>query len=104
MNMETQNMLRTMPWAQTCVSMALLCATISPAPSFSQETLAQRRACTPDVLRLCSELIPNADEITICLRGKNAELSDACRMVFDAVMQPPSGVSEGPVARNRAAR
>jgi hypothetical protein len=36
-------------------------------------------ACTPDVLRLCSAFIPNADEITICLREKNAELSDACR-------------------------
>ena len=78
-NMENQNnwTLRTMSWARRCVSLVLLSATISPAPSFSQGTLAQRMACTPDVLRLCSEFIPNADEITICLTQKNADLSEA---------------------------
>jgi hypothetical protein len=106
MNMEKHNnwMLRPMPWTQRCVSLALLSATISPAPSFSQGTLAQRIACTPDVLRRCSEFIPNADEITICLKEKNAELSDACRMLFKAEMQQPPGVSGGTVARNRTAR
>jgi hypothetical protein len=106
MNMESQNnwMLRTMSRAQRCVSLALLSATISSAPSFSQGTLAQRMACTPDVLKLCSEFIPNADEIAICLRDRNAELSDACRMVFEAGMQQPPDVSGGAVARNRAAR
>jgi hypothetical protein len=106
MNMENQNnwMLRRMRWAQRFVSLALLSAMISPAPSFSQGTLAQRMACTPDVLRLCGEFIPNADEITICLREKNAELGDACRMVFEAGMQQLPDVSGGTVARNRAAR
>jgi len=47
-------------------------------------------ACTPDVLRLCSAFIPNADEITTCLREKNAELSDACRTAFEAVMNYPA--------------
>src|SRR3954463_16605666 len=32
------------------VSLALLAATASPAPSFAQGTLEQRLACTPDVL------------------------------------------------------
>jgi hypothetical protein len=106
MNMENHNnwMPRTMSWAQRCVSLVLLSATISPAPCFSQGTLAQRMACTPDVLRLCSEFIPNADEITICLREKNAELSDTCRMVFEAGMQQPPDASAGTVARNRTAR
>jgi hypothetical protein len=105
-NMENQNnwMLRSMLWAQKCVSLALLCATISAAPSFSQGTLAQRRACTLDVLRFCSEFISNADEITICLREKNAELSGACRVVFDAGMQQPPSVSAGTLGGNRSAR
>ena len=103
MNMENQNnlMLRTMPRVQTCVSLALLCATISPAPSFSHETLAHRRACTPDVLRLCSEFIPNADEITICLREKNAELSDACRTAFEAGMKRPPNAVDSTQSRKR---
>jgi hypothetical protein len=63
-----------MPLAQ-CVSLALLSATISPAASFSQGTLAQRLACTPDVLRLCSAFIPNADEITKLVSERGAPLS-----------------------------
>src|SRR6266496_6350470 len=94
MNMESRNRwmrLRLTSLTRWRVSLALLCATASPAPSFSQGTLEQRLACTPDVLRLCSAFIPNADEITICLREKNAELSDACRMALEAgLKQLPS--------------
>ena len=106
MKMESKNnrMLRPMPLARWCVSLALLSATVSPAPSFSQGTLEQRLACTPDVLRLCSAFIPNADQITTCLIGKNAELSDACRTVFEPVANQLPGVSDGTGARNRAAR
>jgi hypothetical protein len=45
MNMESQNkwmLLRPMPLAQWCVSLALLSATVSPAPYFSQGTPEQR--------------------------------------------------------------
>ena len=94
MNVESQNkwmILRLTSSVQWCVSLALPSATASPAPSFSQGTLAQRLACAPDVLRLCSAFVPNADEITICLRENNAELSDACRTAFEAGMkQPPN--------------
>src|SRR5260370_31339151 len=95
MNMESQNnwMLRPMPLAQWGVSLALLSATASPAPSFAQGTLEQRLACTPDALRLCNACIPNADEITICLREKNAELGDACRTAFEAGMSQPPNAS-----------
>jgi hypothetical protein len=107
MNMESQNkrmLLRPMPLAQWCVSLALLSATASPAPSFSQGTLAQRMACTPDALRLCSAFIPNADEITTCLREKNAELSDACRTAVEAGMKQLPGASESTGARKRTER
>jgi hypothetical protein len=97
MNMENQNnrMLRPMSLARLCVSLALLSATVSPAPSFSQGTRVQRIACTPDALRLCSAFIPNADEITTCLKAKNAELSDACRTAFEAAVNQLPGVSDG---------
>ena len=86
------------------VSLALLAATASPAPSFAQGTLEQRLACTPDVLRLCSAFIPDADEITICLREKNAELSDACRMAFEAGMKQQSNGGDTTQSRNRTAK
>jgi hypothetical protein len=92
---------RSAPWR---ILLALLSATVAPAPSFSQGTLEQRIACTPDVLRLCSAFMPNADEIATCLREKNAELSDACRAALEAAKTQLSGVSDGTRARKRTAR
>jgi hypothetical protein len=46
-------------------------------------TPAQKRACTPDVYRLCAGEIPNVAAITSCLRRQKANLSEACRAVFE---------------------
>ena len=43
----------------------------------------QKKACTPDVYRLCAGEIPNVRAITACLRRQRANLSDACRAVFE---------------------
>ena len=103
MNTESRNdwTLRPMSFAQWCV---LLSLTVSSTPCFSQGTLEQRLACTPDVLRLCGAFIPNVDEITTCLRERHAELSDTCRTVFEAGMNPPPALGDGTGVRNRAAR
>ena len=34
--------------------------------------------CTPDVMRLCSEFIPDADRIVVCLKAKRRQLSPSC--------------------------
>ena len=46
-------------------------------------TPEQRRACTPDVYRLCPGEIPNVRAITACLRRLKASLSEACRAYFE---------------------
>ena len=46
-------------------------------------TPEQKRACTPDVYRLCPGEIPNVRAITACLRRQKSSLSDACRAVFE---------------------
>ena len=48
-----------------------------------EATAEQRRACTPDAFRLCSNHIPNVEAITACMRAKKSELSPACKLVFD---------------------
>jgi hypothetical protein len=48
-----------------------------------QGTPGQRKACTPDVYRLCAGEIPNVRAITACLRRQKASLSEACRAVFE---------------------
>jgi hypothetical protein len=76
-NMESQNKavpFRTIPLAPWLVLVAMMLATSSPALCFAQGTQDQRLACTPDALGLCPAFIPNADEITTCLREKNTEL------------------------------
>jgi hypothetical protein len=68
---------------------------VSPA-AIAQEsrgTMEQQMACTPDVWRLCSDQIPDANRIVACLRANTPSLSDACRAVFDTsnrVAPPPS--------------
>ena len=51
--------------------------------SAQQGTPEQRRACTPDVYRLCAGEIPNARAITACLRRQKGSLSPACAAVFE---------------------
>lgn len=46
-------------------------------------TAEQRAACTPDAFRLCSGEIPNIPAITACMRKNKANLSSACKAVFD---------------------
>ena len=43
----------------------------------------QRKACTPDVYRLCGGEIPNARAITACLRRQKASLIETCKAVFE---------------------
>ena len=45
---------------------------------------AQRTACTPDVLRLCSAALPDAGRIVACMRTNKAQVSAGCRAVIPA--------------------
>jgi hypothetical protein len=107
MNMECQNRaipFRSMPVARSWILVAMLSAAALPTPCLAQGTLEQQLACTPDVLRLCSAFIPNADEITACLRDKTAELSDACKPVIEASTNQPPDASDNAGARKRATK
>lgn len=57
--------------------------TLFASTADAQGTPEQRRACTPDVYRLCAGEIPNVRAITACLRRNRANLSESCRSVFD---------------------
>jgi hypothetical protein len=46
-------------------------------------TPEQRRACTPDVYRLCAGEIPNVKAITACLMRQKGNLSSACRSAME---------------------
>ncbi len=46
-------------------------------PAAAQTPDAAER-CTPDVMRLCSEFIPDAGRIVVCLKAKRRQLTPAC--------------------------
>ena len=66
----------------TAFALLLTCFTAIAALA-EPGTPLQRRACTPDVYRLCAGEIPNVRAITNCLRRQKASLSEACRAVFE---------------------
>ena len=60
---------------------ALLCVTTARAQE-NHGTPEQRAACAPDAFRLCSGYIPDPMRVENCLRQRMADLSGACRSVF----------------------
>ena len=66
-----------------CMLGAILSTVVVGSAMAMSATPEQRRACTPDVYRLCAGEIPNVRAITSCLRRQKASLSEACRAVFE---------------------
>ena len=65
------------------LALGLLLAPLATGSASAEPgTPGQKRACTPDVYRLCASEIPNVQAITACLRRQRASLSEACRVVF----------------------
>ena len=46
-------------------------------PAAAQASDAADR-CTPDVMRLCNQYVPDADRIVVCLKAKRRQLSPTC--------------------------
>jgi hypothetical protein len=62
------------------VAFFFLTTTVAQAEDGS---FAQRRACRPDVFRLCNQFIPDRAAITNCLQRSKPRLSPDCRAVFE---------------------
>lgn len=69
--------------ARKTSTVSLFLTMLATGSSFAQGTPEQRRACTPDVYRLCAGEIPNVKAITACLRRQKANLSPACAALFE---------------------
>ena len=63
--------------------LGLFLSLLAAGSAVAQGTAEQRRACMPDVYRLCAGDIPDVRAITACLRRQKAGLSEACRAVFE---------------------
>src|SRR5471032_239404 len=57
--------------------MMLVLVVVSGKAAIAQSADAQER-CTGDVMRLCSEFVPDADSIVVCLKAKRLQLTSSC--------------------------
>ncbi|PNE11033.1 MAG: hypothetical protein CR217_11045 [Beijerinckiaceae bacterium] len=58
-----------------------------PRLSFAEGTAAQRKACKPDVIRLCNGPPPEYADTRACLEANMAKLSPKCRAVFEGKLK-----------------
>jgi hypothetical protein len=68
---------------RAAVALGLTLTLFSAGSALALGTPEQRKACTPDVYRLCAGEIPNVRAITACLRRNKPSLSDTCRAAFE---------------------
>ncbi|MBX9828531.1 MAG: hypothetical protein K2Y27_26515 [Xanthobacteraceae bacterium] len=68
-------------------------------PAAAQASDAAER-CTPDVMRLCSEFVPDADRIVKCLKVKRRQLSPSCA----SALQPKGGSKSASKGKKRSAQ
>src|SRR5512140_2526248 len=66
---------------------AALAQNYDPDRMASQGDQKAREACTPDVMRLCNDYVPDIPQIVACLKRERLNLSPACAVVF-AVPEP----------------
>lgn len=68
-------------------------------PAAAQAPDAAER-CTPDVMRLCSEFVPDADRIVKCLKVKRRQLSPSC----STALKPKASKTASKSKRKRSAQ
>jgi hypothetical protein len=72
---------------------------VGVAPAAAQGTEQERRACAPEVMRLCREYIPEVRLITNCLITKRAELNPECKVVMTTQREKVAAKSRPAKAR-----
>lgn len=68
--------------AGAVILLALLFCRLDAASA--QGSDAARQACTPDAMRLCSDVIPDVARVTACMKAKSSQLSPTCRVAMRA--------------------
>jgi hypothetical protein len=68
--------------AGTIILLALFFCRLDGAAAQGQASDAARQACTPDAMRLCSDVIPDVARVTACMKAKYKQLSEPCRVAM----------------------
>ena len=74
--------------------LTILIVAAGARPAAAQASDAADR-CTPDVMRLCNEFIPDADRIVVCLKAKRKQLSPSCLTALTPGKEPQKTKTSG---------
>ena len=74
-------MIRLVCWLALPVGALLLCG-VNGAGAQGAGAVDAQQACTPDAMRLCSDVIPDVPKVTACMHAKRAQLSKECRVAM----------------------
>jgi hypothetical protein len=77
---------------------SLLILVVSAKPAAAQSADAQER-CTGDVMRLCSEFVPDADSIVVCLKAKRLQLTSSCLNALSPAPVEPLALQVSPMKK-----
>ena len=72
-----KNFSNSMSRSALCAAGFLTIAVFANSPAAAQSSDAADR-CTGDVMRLCSEFVPDPDRIVACLKAKRRQLTPSC--------------------------
>ena len=75
---------------RTFCAALFIVAMMAPASAYTDEQVS---ACTPDVMRLCADAIPDEGRITKCMVEKKKQVSATCMMVMKKGPSPTSRVA-----------
>ena len=81
-NAEIRNVSSFWLTASAAILGLVLAVGFAPAPAAAQGTPQQQQACTPDVMRLCNQFVPDVAKISVCMGHNRSKLSQACRDAF----------------------
>jgi hypothetical protein len=74
--------------------LTILIVAAGARPAAAQASDAADR-CTPDVMRLCNEFIPDADRIVVCLKAKRKQLTPSCLTALAPAKEPQKTKTSG---------
>jgi hypothetical protein len=57
----------------------LATSTLALTPAAAEVSAQVQQACTPDVMRLCNQFVPDVAKITACMNRNRSNVSQACR-------------------------
>ena len=82
-----------------------LAISISATPAAAQANRAEaEQLCTPDVMRLCNEYIPDPNRIVRCLKAKRRQLSPGCHAALSGGSGKATAKAKGKRKAKRTAK